>query len=363
MSNVDEKLDRVSRNTEEIVTPSELRSLLETKSNPRAYWGFECSGLMHIGIGLVTGTKIRDMVEAGFDFIIFLADWHSWINNKLGGDMDSIRKCGEYFRDCFTALGIPHEKVRYIWASELAEGKEYWEKVIRIGKLSSLQRVLRALPIMGRSMEPSDIEAATLMYPCMQAADIFHMELDIACAGMDQRKAHMLARDVADKMNRKKPICIHTPLLSGLQEPSSRNGEKYDENAEMDLSIRSKMSKSKAESTILVHDSSIEISSKIRAAYCPPSITKGNPVFEIAKYIVLPREGEMHIPRDSRFGGPIDFKSVSELEREYSVGKLHPLDLKKGVTESLIRILEPVRRYFETHSENLDMMRKIEITR
>jgi tyrosyl-tRNA synthetase len=360
---VEEKLDLVSMNTEEIVTRSELRSLLETKSNPRAYWGFECSGFMHIGIGLVTGSKIMDMVNAGFDFIIFLADWHSWINNKLGGDMDNIRKCGEYFKDCFTALGIPQEKVRYIWASELTADRKYWEKVVRIGKLSSLQRVLRALPIMGRSMEPSDIEAATLMYPCMQAADIFHMELDVACAGMDQRKAHMLARDVADRIGRKKPICVHTPLLSGLQEPSAKEAEKFDEDAEMDLSIRSKMSKSKAGSAILVHDSPDEISSKIRAAYCPPRITKGNPVFEIAKYIVFQRKREIHIPRDSKYGGPVDFRSVAELEREYSIGQLHPLDLKKGVTDSLVQILEPTRRYFETHNEHLEVMKKMEITR
>jgi len=54
---------------------------------------------MHIGMGLVCGNKIRDMVDAGFHFIIFLADWHSWINNKLGGKMENIRICGEYFKD------------------------------------------------------------------------------------------------------------------------------------------------------------------------------------------------------------------------------------------------------------------------
>jgi tyrosyl-tRNA synthetase len=63
----------------------ELKRLLESARKPKAYWGFECSGLMHLGMGLITGFKIRDLVEAGFDFTIFLADWHSWINNKMGG--------------------------------------------------------------------------------------------------------------------------------------------------------------------------------------------------------------------------------------------------------------------------------------
>ncbi|MCD6593556.1 tyrosine--tRNA ligase, partial [Candidatus Bathyarchaeota archaeon] len=98
---LEERLELVSRNTEEIVTYEEMRILLETNSRPKAYWGFECSGLMHVGIGLIPGAKIKDMIEAGFDFTIFLADWHSWINNKLGGVMDNIRACGEYFKHCF----------------------------------------------------------------------------------------------------------------------------------------------------------------------------------------------------------------------------------------------------------------------
>lgn len=360
---VERRLNLVSRNVEETITPSELRALLETKSNPRAYWGFECSGFMHIGMGLVTGPKIKDMINAGFEFVIFLADWHSWINNKLGGDMDNIRICGEYFKDCFTALGILPERTRYVWASELAENRDYWEKVIRVGKLSSIHRIWRALPIMGRSMETADMDTASMIYPCMQAADIFHMDLDVACAGIDQRKAHMLARDVADKIGRKKPVCVHTPLLTGLQESASRGSEMFDEDLETDRKIKSKMSKSIASSSILVHDSPNEISSKLKAACCPVGLTKGNPILEIAKYIVFPEEGEIHISRADKYGGSVDFKSFVELERVYSNGKLHPLDLKKGVAESLIRILEPVRQFFEGHKKNLDLMKEIEITR
>jgi len=41
---LEEKLELVKQNTQEIVTLNELRNLLETKTRPRAYWGFECSG-------------------------------------------------------------------------------------------------------------------------------------------------------------------------------------------------------------------------------------------------------------------------------------------------------------------------------
>jgi tyrosyl-tRNA synthetase len=69
---LEHRLTLVARNTEEVVTTQDLRALLETEAKPKAYWGFESSGLMHVGMGLVCGSKIKDLVKAGFDFIIFL---------------------------------------------------------------------------------------------------------------------------------------------------------------------------------------------------------------------------------------------------------------------------------------------------
>jgi tryptophanyl-tRNA synthetase len=112
--------------------------------------------------------------------------------------MGNIHLCGEYFKECFTALGIKPESVHYAWTSDLAKEIEYWEKVVRIAKSASLQRTWRALPIMGRETSLTDMETAWVFYPCMQAADIFQQKLNVACASMDQRKDHMLARDAAE---------------------------------------------------------------------------------------------------------------------------------------------------------------------
>jgi len=364
---LEQRIDLVTRNAQEIVTREELRALLETESKPRAYWGFESSGLMHIGMGLVCGSKIKDMVKAGFEFTVFLADWHSWINNKLGGNIENIRICGEYFKECFTALGIKPESVRYVWASDIAKHIEYWEKVVRIAKSVSLQRTWRALPIMGREMSLTDMETAWVYYPCMQAADIFHMELDVACAGMDQRKAHMLARDSAEKLGWKKPVCIHTPLLMGLQgpllEPDRREQRKFDENEDISLQISSKMAKSMPETCIFVHDAPDDVKSKIRAAFCPPKQVEGNPVMEIAKHTIFVERVSLTISRAPKYGGPETFNSYEELEKAYVKGRLHPLDLKEGVAEALIEILSPVREYFRSHLKNLEKMKRIEVSR
>ncbi len=318
--------------------------------------------MMHIGMGLVCGSKIKDMINAGFDFTIFLADWHSWINNKLGGDMEKIRICGEYFKQCFTAFGIKPESVHYVWTSDIANNIEYWEKVIRVAKSATLQRTWRSLPVMGREMNRTDMETAWLYYPCMQAADIFEMKLDTACAGIDQRKAHMLARDAAEKLHWKKPVCIHTHLLMGLQVQQKIDCQ-FDENASINRQISSKMFKSIPGSCIFMHDDPKDIGSKIRRAYCPSQESTGNPVLDIAKYAVFQERGSLDVPRAPKYGGPKTFESYMDLEREYVRGDLHPMDLKESVSQALIEILKPVREHFRENPEYLKKMMEIEITR
>ncbi len=215
---------------------------------------------------------------------------------------------------------------------------------------------------MGREMSMTDIETAWVYYPCMQAADIFHLDLDVACAGMDQRKAHMLARDVAEKLGWKKPACVHTHLLMGLQGPETLE-KKFDENADLNLQISSKMSKSIPKSCIFIHDTPSEIKTKIKEAYCPPKQARGNPVLELAKYVVFAERESLEIPRPVKYGGPESFESYEEVEKAYNKGEIHPLDLKNGVTEALTEILNPVRQHFRKHPQLLEKMMEIEVTR
>jgi len=355
------RFELCTRNLQEIITRDELRNLLETKEHPRGYVGFECSGLMHAGTGLIVGKKMLDYVEAGFDFVIFLADWHSWINNKLGGIMENIRAGGEYFKDCFTALGLPEGKVTYLWASDLVESKDYWEKVVKVMKATSMRRILRAMPIMGRSADESDVEAAWTLYPAMQASDIFQMRLDVAASGMDQRKVHMLAREVAPKLGFKPPISLHSPLLPGLQEVTVEGA--FDEDASIDLSIRLKMSKSVEKGAVWVNDDPATIREKYRAAFCPPRQVEGNPVLDHARMVVFPHLGVLEIERPARYGGDITADSFEELSSIYGSGELHPLDLKRAVAEAVIELLEPVRDFFERKPENLDRMLSLMVTR
>jgi len=315
--------------------------------------------MMHIGQGLVCGDKIRDLINTGFHFIIFLADYHSMINNKYDGDLDKIRATGEYFQHCFTSLGVPKEKVEYVWASDLADKKEYWERVLRVAGTVSTQRVLRAIPIMGRDMKSKDTDAAAIFYPCMQAADIFEMKLDVACAGIDQRKAHILARESGEKLGWWKPVSLHTPILMGLRGVPDASTGSFDEDPKLNQVIAAKMSKSKPDDNVLIHDEPEVIDRKIQRAFCPIGVVEGNPILEYFRLLVFRDKTPVKLERDQRFGGSIEIKDYDQLEREFVSGKVHPKDLKANISQILSRKLAPVREYFKKHPEPLETMRTL----
>ena len=345
---VDKRLSLVTRNSEEIVTEDELKELISKNPKPTAYIGFEPSGLVHLGWVLVA-SKIKDLAEAGFKTTVFWADWHAYINDKLGGDIESIRTCARYMEDCFEALGVPKDKVNYIYASDILDDIKYWELVIKIAKVTSLSRVKRAMTIMGRSEDEAEVDSSKLFYPILQAADIFCMDIDLAYAGMDQRKAHMLARDAAEKLGWKKPLALHTPLLPGL-----KGGNRMDPSS-------LKMSKSDPDGNINIHDNEEDVRRKLGKAFCPQEKEEAdvNPVLMLCKHIVFPRLGELNIDRPEKFGGPLSFKSYDELSETYFAGKLHPMDLKKGVAEGIVLCLRPVNEFFEKKPENLEAIREV----
>ena len=90
---IEERYALVTRNSAELISEDELRAVLAEDRQPTAYIGFEPSGLVHMGWTLVAG-KIRDLAEAGFKVTVFWADWHAYINDKLGGDLDRYSNFG-----------------------------------------------------------------------------------------------------------------------------------------------------------------------------------------------------------------------------------------------------------------------------
>ncbi len=341
---ITEKVDLIQRPpTEEIVTKEELIELLKTNPSPKHYIGLEISGFLHLGSLISTGFKINDFAKAGVRCKIFLADWHTLINDKLGGDWETIRKVSKYYQDAFR-LVCPDAEI--VLGSKLYEEKtEYWSELLRFTKHMSIARTMRTLTIMGRSEDDKKIDVAKLLYPAMQAVDIHSLDVDIAHAGMDQRKIHMLVREIFPKMKWKVPVAVHHKLLPGLLKPA-------------DSDRIGKMSKSDPNSGVFIHDSDEEIRKKINKAWCEEANIENNPLLEISRSIILHQFSEVKVERPEKFGGNISYGSYAELEKDFAEKKLHPGDLKQTVGNYLVKIISPIREKLNLDKELGDAIRK-----
>ncbi len=345
---VTEKIALVTKEpTEEVVTDEELTNLFNTNAHPKHYIGLEISGFLHLGSLILTCFKINDFIKAGVHCTVFLADWHTFINDKLGGNLETIKRVSEYYASAFKFL-CPG--IEILHGSKLYESRrEYWTELIQFAKHISLPRAMRTLTIMGRS-EKDKLDLAQMLYAPMQAVDIHTMDLDIVHAGMDQRKIHMLVREVFPKMNWKVPVAIHHHLLPGLSEPELTSEE--------DSKISSKMSKTKPTSGIFIHDTDEEIQSKIKKAWCPEGVVENNPLLEISRYVILHEFKEILVERSSNFGGNVSYINYSQLESDFVQKKLHPSDLKKAVETYLIKIISPIRKNIILKDEIIEAIKR-----
>jgi tyrosyl-tRNA synthetase len=137
------------------------------------------------------------------------------------------------------------------------------------------------------------------------------------------------------KLGYKKRIEIMNPLLPGL--------------------IGKKMSSSIEGTKIDLIDSSKKIKKKINSADC----VEGNPdngLMSFLKNVLMiikeDKKEKFVIERPEKFGGNLEYINYSEIEEDFISKKLHPLDLKNGVSAEIINLLSLV----EENREELEKL-------
>lgn len=318
--NIEEKIELIQEGTLEIIDVDELKEKLE-KEQPIAYTGYEPSGKIHLGHA-VTIMKLKQLQDLGFKIKILLADYHAFLNGK--GTVEEIAETAEYNKRCFQGLGLADD-TEYILGSSFQTGSEYTNDVYQLATLTTLKRAKRSMDQVSR--HDDNPKVASVVYPLMQTADMSALEVDVALGGMEQRKIQMLARENLPRIGKEAPVCIHTPLIHGL------DGD-------------DKMSSSKG-NYIAVDDDEKTIKDKIKKSYCPMGETEGNPILEIADHFVFSQQDTLLIERPEKFGGNLEL-SKDELYTMYGEENLHPMDLKNTITQYLIDFLKPVRDFMES---------------
>lgn len=339
------RVQRISSVGEEVIERAELEELLARGDGRklRCYDGFEPSGRIHIAQGLLKAINTNRLLSAGVDCVFYVADWFAYMNNKCGKDLEKIKKLGRYFIEVWRASGMrgiegsaspgvkegvkegaedsvsasapapvspptpaahPHGQVSFVWASDFIRknSERYWTRAMDVARQNSVPRMQRCSTIMGRDAGDAQ-PISQVLYPAMQATDVFELGVDLVEMGLDQRKVNVLAREYADHSAsagedyriQRKPVILMHHMLKGLVGP--------------------KMSKSVKGSAIFMDDSPADVFQKIWGAKCEPG-DRESAILEYYKYIVFAAASEGMLARCGYSWGDIAIRSPTAAELE-----------------------------------------------
>ena len=323
---IEERMRLITRNTQEIVTPEELRKLLETKKQPAVYLGTAITGRPHVAYFLWV-LKLADFLKAGFKVKVLLADLHGALDNT---PWDVLEKRYKYYSNViplmFQSVGADVKNIEIVKGSEFQVKKDYILDVLKLSTHTSIHDATKAASEVVKFGDNPKLSG--IIYPLMQALDEEYLQADVQYGGIDQRKILMYAREYLPKVGYKSRVEVMTPLIPGL--------------------IGKKMSASDPKSKIDLLDDEKSVQEKVRGAYCEEGKLEDNGVMAFLKLVIMTlkqdKKEKFVIERPAKFGGNISFSSYEELEQAFLNKKIHPLDLKNGLAKEINALLEPFRK-------------------
>jgi tyrosyl-tRNA synthetase len=330
-------LDIAISNSEEVVTKEEVNTILESKPGFNYYYGTAPTGPFHFAY-IIQFNKLIQLTELGGKGTILLADYHAYLDDqKTPFDQMDLRS--KYYEECIRGvLGKHAKKINFVRGSDYQHKRDFVEDLYNIAAKVTTTRAKRAASEVVRMK--GDAHVSELLYPLLQILDVKYLQADLVVSGIDQRNIYMLGRELLEGVGFQKGTYIFMPLL-----PSLKGGG-------------SKMSASDPTSHIRVTDTPEEIKSTIKKAYCPAGALEQNAITSTVRYILFPRNEKILIPRKEKFGGDVEFDSIEAFESAFVAQEIHPLDVKQAVTDGLIELLEPSRKYFEDHPDILEEVEK-----
>ena len=189
----------------------------------------------------------------------------------------------------------------------------------------------------------------------MQVNDIFILGVNIAHAGMDQRKAHVIARDVASKMRvtplrdakgaQIKPVCVHHPLLLGLNKPAVWPPP---EGADLtDFWASMKMSEVREVVRALRPRHRGRDPREGAQGVLPARLTRASTRCSTGRASSSSRAtASSASPAARPTAATSSSRRPKSSTQAYLAGALHPADLKNGIADWLVDTLAPAREAF-----------------
>merc|ERR1719346_706483 len=228
-----------------------------------------------------------------------------------------------------TSIVVSTDKLRFVRGTDYQLSKEYTLDVYRLSSVVTEHDARKAGAEVVKQVSHPLLSG--LLYPGLQALDEQYLGVDAQFGGVDQRKIFTYAEKYLPALGYAKRAHLMNPMVPGL--------------------TGAKMSSSEADSKIDLLDSPGDIKKKLKKAFCEPGNITDNGVLSFCKFVIFPvaLKGEKFtIERDEKNGGNAYFDAYEKLEQSFAKEEVHPGDLKAAVEKYLNRLLDPVRKIFES---------------
>ncbi|XP_062889993.1 tyrosine--tRNA ligase, cytoplasmic [Mobula hypostoma] len=325
--NVKEKISLIARNLQEVLGEDKLHSILQER-DLKVYWGTATTGKPHVAY-FVPMSKIADFLKAGCEVTILFADLHAYLDNmKAPWELLQLRT--EYYEHIIKAMlesiGVSTEKLKFVKGTDYQLSREYTLDVYKLSSVVTQHDAKKAGAEVVKQVEHPLLSG--LLYPGLQALDEEYLKVDAQFGGIDQRKIFTFAEKYLPALGYSKRIHLMNPMVPGL--------------------TGGKMSSSEEESKIDLLDKKEDVKKKLKKAFCEPGNVENNGVLSFVRHVLFPLYGEFVILRDEKWGGNKTYVEYDQLENDFRDQTVHPGDLKNSVEVMLDKLLDPIRKKFQT---------------
>ncbi|KAM3857924.1 tyrosine--tRNA ligase, cytoplasmic isoform 2-T2 [Diretmus argenteus] len=323
----DEKFHLITRNLQEVLGEDKLKQVLQEREL-KVYWGTATTGKPHVAY-FVPMSKIADFLKAGCEVTILFADLHAFLDNmKAPWELLELRV--QYYEQVIKAMlesiGVPLDKLKFVKGTDFQLSREYTLDVYRLSSMVTEHDAKKAGAEVVKQVEHPLLSG--LLYPGLQALDEEYLKVDAQFGGVDQRKIFTLAEKYLPSLGYAKRSHLMNPMVPGL--------------------TGAKMSSSEEESKIDLLDKKEDVKKKLKKAFCEPGNIQNNGVLSFVKHVLFPLCGDFCIKRDAKWGGDRVYTVFEEVEKDFAEEVVHPGDLKASVEVALNKLLDPIRRKFES---------------
>jgi len=356
-SEAESRYELITKNLQGVINGDSLKAILDEGRTPRIYWGTAPTGKIHLGY-IIQCLKLRDIVNAGCELVILIADLHAFLDSKKSEEAQ-IEARSEYYVQTMSSLlrllGVDLSKVSFVRGTSFQLREDYTRDVYRLSSKATYNHCKHAGSEVVK--QEKNVPMTNLMYPILQVLDMVYLKCDAFIGGNDQIKINTFGVDFLPSIGyTQKYTYLMTPMIAGIS-TKQRDPKATDASAKMSSSTNS--------SKVELLATPAEIKGAISKAYCLECDVDDNSLLALCKNLVFKLVDSFPTVKyneESKSCEPFKVYSCGEeLEKDLALGSkgggLHPADFKDSMVNFFVEFLKPLRDDFDTE-EMRDLLRR-----